>query len=141
MPMFEYMCEKCNFIFEELKNQHEDSSQTPCIKCGVSSQKIMSACAAIVNGGSTNETPDMYIGREANKRWQAYTDRQTKRRGDNKLEILESPKTSDGKYVPVMGLGDSKNRSDRKNYVNALQKHRTERKEKGIPQFNERGAF
>jgi hypothetical protein len=101
----------------------------------------MSNFAAVVAGGSPVETADMTIGREANKRWQHYHDRQSKRRGDKELKNFDLPKTRDGKYMPVMALGEKKTVEGRKEYVDALQAHRKDRAKKGIPQFNSVGAF
>ena len=142
MPLYEYKCDHCGFVFEELKTYKEAGATTSCIDCGSQAQKIVSSCATVIAGGSTNESADMNIGREANKRWERYSDLQSTRRGNNKLEVLTNiPKTKEGSYTPVMGLGDQSEKEKRKDYVGALQQHRKERIEKGIPQFDKRGAF
>jgi putative FmdB family regulatory protein len=141
MPLYEFQCEKCGLKFEELKNQNEKSDVIPCISCGADSDRLMSSFAPVVAGGSPNETADMSIGRVANQKWQNYHDRQTKRRGNKALKSFDLPKAKDGKFMPVMALGDKKTVEGRKEYVGALQSHREERSKKGVKQFKESGAF
>ena len=70
MPIYEYKCKTCGHLFEELVSSKEDKPTLPCRKCSNEAEKKMSTFASVVAGGSTNESPDMIIGREANKRWQ-----------------------------------------------------------------------
>jgi hypothetical protein len=92
-------------------------------------------------GGTGTEPVDLTIGREADKRWQMHYDAQSKRRGEKELKVVDLPKTEDGKYMPVMGLGDKVQKEKRQEYTVALQKHRQERVKKGQEQFTEAGAF
>jgi putative FmdB family regulatory protein len=139
--IYEYQCGTCGLKFEELMNTREGSEVIPCRSCGSNSSRIFSSFASAIAGGSGNESVDMRIGREANKRWQGYHDRQSKRRGNNELKNFDLPKTKDGKFMPVMGLGNKKEVADRHDYVGALQEHRKERAAKGLSQFAEKGAF
>jgi putative FmdB family regulatory protein len=141
MPIYEYQCKSCGLKFEELKSAKEESTIIPCRSCGSPSERAFSVFASSITGGSLNESVDMKIGREANRRWQGYHDRQLKRRGNNELKNFELPKTGDGKYMPIMGLGNKKEVADRHEYVGALQEHRKERVAKGLSQFAEKGAF
>jgi putative FmdB family regulatory protein len=141
MALYEYVCETCGLKFEELKSSKEEASITPCRKCSGVANRQMSSFSAVIAGGTPVETADMTIGREADKRWQHYHDRQSKRRGDKELKTFDLPKTKDGKYMPVMALGEKKTVEGRKDYVSALQAHRKERAEKGISQFSSAGAF
>lgn len=139
MPLFEYKCSDCGLLFEELKVH--GTEHLPCRKCGGDALKQVSSFSSVMSGGSSNETVDMTIGRAANEKWQRYHDRQSKRRGDRKLENVSVPRGIDGSYQPVMALGGTEDKSKRKEYVSALQTHRKERTEKGIPQFSGPGAF
>jgi putative FmdB family regulatory protein len=142
MPIFEYKCEKCGYKFEELTVKKEDTADvTDCKNCGGKAKRQFSSFSHTVKGGSFNESVDMSIGREANNRWQSYYDKQSKRHGDKKPEPVELPKTKDGKYMPIMGLGDKKEVKDRSEYVSALQDHRKQRQEKGLGQFTDKGSF
>lgn len=145
MPIFEYRCSDCNLLFDALVKQSEVSDEgsktRPCPDCNKPSPRQMSAFAPVIAGGSTNETPDMSIGREAEKRWQSHYDRQSKRRGDRKLQEVSQPKNKDGKYMPVMALGGTEERTKRTEYVSALQEHRKKREEKGLSQFSGPGEF
>jgi putative FmdB family regulatory protein len=141
MPLYEYRCSKCGLRFEELKSSKESSAVVPCQKCGKDSVRQISAFAPVVTGGSANEPVDMKIGREANKRWQRYHDNQSKRHDGKELKNFELPKAKDGKFMPVMGLGEKKEIKNRQEYVSALQDHRKQRQEKGISQFSDKGGF
>lgn len=141
MPLYEYKCSDCGFRFEELINQKDNSEVISCKKCGSEAKKIVSRFSSVIAGGSSNETVDMTIGREANKRWTSYHERQSKRRDPKKLQSVDLPKTKEGSYQPVMALGGKEDRAQRKDYVGALQDHRKKRIEKGIPQFSGPGVF
>jgi len=140
MPLYEYRCLSCGHEFEELK-QVTGSDTTKCKKCGSESEKKMSRFAPVISGGGAAESVDMKIGREADKRWQLYSEKQGKRRGDKKIEIVDVPKTETGQYMPVMGLGSKAEREKKKEYSGALQEHRKERVSKGQTQFVGTGAF
>jgi len=140
VPLYEYRCLKCGFVFEELKTSAEGSEATNCVDCGARAEKMISSFSAIVAGGSPNETADMWIGRDADKKWQKYHDGQSKRHKD-KIKEVPLPKDKDGKYMPIMGLGGKNDRSTRQDYVGALQSHRKERTDKGRAQFDSKGGF
>jgi putative FmdB family regulatory protein len=141
MPLFEYRCDGCNLLFEELVKQNESAETKPCPSCGKVSNKQMSSFAPVIAGGGAAENIDMTIGREADKRWQTYHDRQSQRRGDKKLQDVPQPAAKDGKFMPVMALGGTEERTKRTEYVGALQDHRKKRIAKGLPQFSGPGEF
>jgi len=141
MALFEYACKSCGYEFEELRSVRNSNDLVLCKKCGAPADKKMSPFASVIVGGSSNEPVDMSIGREANRRWQLYHDRQTQRRKDKTLTTIEIPKAKDGKYMPVMALGGNKDREKRQEYSVALQDHREERIKRGRSQFNEPGPF
>lgn len=141
MALYEYVCEKCGFKFEELKSSKEASETTPCHMCAGESLRQMSTFAPVVAGGTSVEPIDMTVGREANKRWQNYHDQQSKRHEGKELKTFDLPKAKDGRFMPVMGLGDKDTVKGRKDYVGALQGHRKERTKKGLSQFSEAGSF
>jgi len=141
MPLYEYKCSECNLVFEELVKSAEGSESMPCVKCGKNAVRQISAVASSVKNGSPNETVDVTIGRAAERRWQDYYDRQSKRRGSKNLERFPQPQSNDGKYMPVMALGGKDEKKKRGEFVEALQEHRRKRVEKGIPQFSGPGEF
>jgi len=141
MPIFEYRCSSCNLLFDVLVKQNENAETKPCPTCKKDSPKQMSAFAPVIAGGSSNETPDLTIGRAANSRWQAHHDKQSKRRGDKPLQQVSLPQAKDGKFMPVMALGGTEERTKRTEYVDALQEHRKKRIEKGLSQFSGPGEF
>jgi putative FmdB family regulatory protein len=141
MALFEFVCKSCGCEFEELITNKSENNVLPCKKCGKDAEKKLSRFSAVIAGGTSNEPVDMTIGREADKRWQMHTDKQSERQKGKTLQTFELPKTEDGKYMPVMGLGDKVEKEKRKEYTVALQDHRQERAKKNQPQFTEAGAF
>lgn len=142
MPIFEYLCENCGCEFEELINIKDNGERAVCKKCGSEAKRKISRFSSVIAGGTPNESVDMTIGREAEKRWQMHFDKQSERRKNKKLKVFDNlPKAQDGKYMPVMGLGDKVEREKRQEYSMALQEHRQEREKKGLPQFSEAGPF
>jgi len=131
MPIFEYVCGSCSCEFEELKTA-KDTEPVACKNCGAPAERKMSRFASVVAGGSSNEPIDMTVGRAANERWQMYHDRRTKRRGDLPLTPIDVPMVN-GKYQPVMALGDGKDRETRKEFVTALREENSKRAEKVQP--------
>ena len=141
MPLFEYKCEGCGLRFEELVNRKDSKDSIECKKCGAEAKKVISRFSSVIPGGSSTEPVDMTIGREANKRWQSYHDRQSKRREPFKMQTFDLPRGKDGKSQPIMKMGDAGHVKQRTEFVGALQEHRQKRKEKGIPQFSGPGEF
>jgi putative FmdB family regulatory protein len=131
MPIFEYVCGSCSCEFEELKTA-KDTAPVVCKNCGAQAERKMSRFASVVAGGSSNEPIDMTVGRAANDRWQMYHDRRNKRRGDLPLTPIDVPMVN-GKYQPVMALGDGKDRETRKEFVTALREENSKRAEKVQP--------
>jgi len=142
MPILEYECGKCGKKFEVLKNTSEVIGDiTECMHCGGEAKKLLSAFAHKVSGGSINESVDMTIGREAEDRWSKYHEKQAKRRKKLQDIPVDQPKTKDGKFMPIMALGNKKEKTQRRDYASALQEHRTDRKKKGQGQFDGPGVF
>lgn len=139
MPLYEYECTSCGCEFEELVGL-KSVDTVKCKKCGAETKRKMSSFAPVVAGGSPVETVDMSIGREADKRWQLYNDKQSKRHNGKELKTVDVPKTGNT-FLPVMGLGNKNEKKKRTEYVGALQKHREVRKKRGQAQFNENGSF
>ena len=139
MPLYEYKCESCNFEFEELVINKEGSLLIKCRRCGAGAKRKMSSFSSVVKG-SFHESVDMKIGKEADKRWQMYHDRQKVRRSDKNLEKIELPKKGNY-YEPVMALGSKEEIKKRNEFSLSLQKHRQERVKRGRNQFNETGSF
>ena len=138
MPLYEYVCNLCQYEFEELITGKETVT---CKKCGGPVEQKMSSFSSVIEGGSDNESVDMKIGREAEHRWKMHHDIQSKRRKDKKLELLKVPKTKKGQFMPAMALGNKEDKKKRKEYSSALKEHRKERISKGQPQFTGAGSF
>lgn len=136
MPLHEYKCKKCGFEFEELVSTED--AKIVCWKCGGEVDQRMSAFSSVVEG---SESVDVRIGKEAEKRWEIHKNRQDERRSGKDFQPVVTPKTADGKYMPVMALGTKKEREKRGEYATALQEHREERTKRGQKQFSEVGPF
>ena len=66
MPIYEYKCEKCDHIFEELLSI--DSKNPECPNCKSKTKRLFSNFLGVVKG-STNRTLDCVIGEDAEKKW------------------------------------------------------------------------
>ena len=156
MPLYEFKCTECGHEFEELTTYEQRDVIRSCKVCGRDSQRKAASLFGVhsdLNPRSdtivTNKEIDKVVGKESERRWESYDDkwksryeaRQQKRRKGKTPEVLNIPKDSDGKYSPIMHLGDNKERSLRKEYSEALQEHRADRIKKGIPQFDTSGSI
>jgi len=137
MPLREYKCKKCGYEFEDLVN---DNDVVFCKKCNGEVDLRMSAFSSVIEGGTSNESVDMKIGREANRRWEMYHDRQSRRHKlvGKKPKPLSFPK---GGLAPAMAVGTSKDKEKRSEYSTALNEHRKNRIKEGQRQFSESGPF
>lgn len=156
MPLYEFKCLDCGHEFEDLSSYADRDAEKNCKLCGGKSERKAASTFGIhsdLNPRSdtivTNKEIDKVVGKASEKRWEGYDQkwksryeaRQQRRRKGKEPGQLNIPKDSDGKYSPIMHLGDKKQRSLRKEYSEALQEHRAERKKKGIPQFESSGAI
>lgn len=140
MPLHEYKCKKCNYEFEELVSDNDDL--VICKKCGSEVEIRMSVFSSVTEGGSVNESADMKIGREADRRWQMHQDRQSRRHKlvGKKPEPIKIPVVK-GKSMPAMVVGTKEDKNKREEFSTALNEHRKKRIKRGQPQFLEAGPF
>lgn len=156
MPIYEYKCSGCGHEFEDLVSFDKRDENKSCRICGSESTRKEASRFGI----STTLDPkkdtiyspkeiDKVVGSDADRKWQSYNDRYQKRlserqrirRKGQEPKVVDVPKNSDGTYSPVTVLGDKKERSLRKEYSEALQVHREERRKKGLKQFDGPGAI
>ena len=63
MPIYEYKCEKCGNLFEELTLSSNSKQSVPCPKCSGSSKRQVSGFTAINKNNSSNcQMPDGSCG-------------------------------------------------------------------------------
>ncbi|HWO93481.1 MAG TPA: zinc ribbon domain-containing protein [Dehalococcoidia bacterium] len=73
MPVYEYYCESCNGIFEELRPMREASDPVPCPECFRDAKRIMptSFAAFTFRDGYPRRIPDKgtyyHLGKEVSK--------------------------------------------------------------------------
>jgi putative FmdB family regulatory protein len=73
MPIYEYFCEHCNGIFEELRSMRESSEPAPCPVCDREAPRIMptSFAAFTFRDGIARRIPDRgtywHLGKEVQK--------------------------------------------------------------------------
>lgn len=121
MPTYEYLCERCEVIFEELLLSKQEivkySKEHPCKTCGEMCQRVPSATnfqfKGIAEGDPTRRgnsgvhdldypSLDKAIGRSANRKWKEFRarkqerDRVRKESGSNALAI-----GPDGRAMPL----------------------------------------
>jgi putative FmdB family regulatory protein len=154
MPLYEYKCENCGLEFEEITS-YEKRDLIKCKICNGNTIRKISTFGINIDINPKKDTVytskeiDKVVGKESEKKWQSYNEkwkerykkRQEKRWKGKVPEIINIPKDSDGKYSPIMHLGNKKEIELRKEYSEALKEHRKERMKKGISQFDGPGAI
>jgi hypothetical protein len=143
-------------VFEELVSYDKRDSGVSCSLCKGESTRSPAEEFGIKTSidpkTETVYTPkeiDKVVGEKSEKKWesydtrwsQRYKERQQKRWNGATPSEVNIPKDSDGKYSPLMHLGDSEQRRARSEFSEALQNHREERSKKGLSQFDGPGAI
>jgi len=150
MPIYEYTCPTCNLMFEEISSIADRYKGVSCNSCGaVANPNVLNTFGVISKSSegtiaySTNEV-DRVIGRKAEEKWLGYNDkwkdryrkRQEARREGKEIKDIPMDRESDGKFAPLLNLGSKQERDSRREYSESLQKHREDRKQKGLGQFD-----
>src|SRR6478736_5313710 len=79
MPTYDYICEDCNFKFEEsFKKLEESDKPSPCPKCKKPAPRGVSA-PYVARAGSSRDSADMKIGAAAEKRWEGIHSRRAQK--------------------------------------------------------------
>lgn len=156
MPLYVYECKACGHVFEDLVKYLDKDNVQNCKICGEEATRQAATTFGVhtkINPRKdtvlTNKEIDKVVGADAEKKWmkfderwhKKYEARQKKRWGDKTPEPVSIPKDSDGKYSPIMHLGDKKDREARREFSVALKEHREERKKKGLAQFDGPGVI
>jgi rubredoxin len=143
-------------VFEDLAPYEKRDEDRKCKLCGSLAKRNVAELFGIKTTldprRDTIVTPkeiDKVVGEKAEKKWEGYderwraryADRQKKRWGNKEPGVVNIPRDNDGKFTPIMHLGDKNQKAVRKEFVSALQEHRAERKQKGIPQFEAPGSI
>lgn len=155
MPIYTYRCEKCGYIFEDLVSFEKKDEVKICELC--KSNAVRNAAETfgvhtVLNARTdtiySSKEIDKVVGKDAekkrgyNEQWhKIYAERQKKRWKGTEPAPVNIPRDADGKFTPLMHLGDNKQRALRKEYSEALQEHRKERESKGIKQFDAPGSI
>ncbi len=50
MPIYEYKCSKCDYVFELLEATYNDVKEKKCVKCGSTAERIMSLTSFQLKG-------------------------------------------------------------------------------------------
>ncbi len=155
MPIYEYTCPSCKLQFEELLKLSERGKSIPCKSCGsVAEPSVISTFGVIskASNGSiaySNNEIDRVVGQKSEDKWNGYNDKwkdryskkQTERRDGKEITEVTMERESDGKFAPLLNLGNKAEKSKRRDYSQALQKHREIRKSKGLGQFDGSGPL
>jgi putative FmdB family regulatory protein len=137
MPLFEYKCDSCGREFEDLGSAEKKDDKRPCPSC--SSEKVIRKIStfgiqtSLTPGKDTIYSPkeiDKVVGSASDKGWEAYNDkatknhksRQDKRRAGKDIKEVVINKGADGTVRPFEHLGDSKERTFRKEYSKEYKK-------------------
>jgi len=156
MPMYTYQCDQCGFVFEDLVSFDEKDTDITCSLCaGKAVRNAVETFGIHTTLNSRTDTIyspkeiDKVVGAESERKWAGYDERWRKKyeaqqqarwKGKQPTPV-NIPKDADGKYSPLMHLGDPKERDVRKGFSKVLQEHRADRKSKGLDQFDGPGAI
>ena len=129
MPLYEFKCVECGHEFEDLTKYEDRDNDRVCKLCGASSLRK----AASVFGVHSDLNPkrdtivspkeiDKVVGKLASEKWEGYDKRwsdrykarQEKRWKGKTPEPINIPKEADGKYSPLLHLGDKKRKKFKK---------------------------
>jgi putative FmdB family regulatory protein len=88
MPMYEYACDKCELVHEELRSVNSMNDPFSCSECGEDCRKIISRPAGFRFGGADGKAHDMTL---AKKRKDAYwkSDQGKDELGAQKLKLVK----------------------------------------------------
>lgn len=155
MAIYTFKCTSCGLEFEDFSKISDRLNSKPCKVCGAESARTMSNSFGVLtseSSGSTLYSPneiDRSMGKKAEQKWEGYNESwkarynkaQADRREGKELKEIPMQKESDGKYSPLLNLGDKKEQQKRREYSEILQQHRSERKKKGLGQFDGPGVI
>jgi len=77
MPIYEFICKKCEYTFEELLSIHEKWPKCP--KCNSNLDKLLSDFCGIVKG-SEHRSIDCIVGEDSEKKWEGMHKRKENRK-------------------------------------------------------------
>jgi putative FmdB family regulatory protein len=79
MPTYDYQCQECGTYHEIICSISSREDEVECPRChGVAEQVILSA-PGVMTGNMSNQTQDVAIGRDADRRWNGIHDRKAMR--------------------------------------------------------------
>jgi putative FmdB family regulatory protein len=98
MPLYEYYCQSCHGIFEEIRQMREASDPAPCPECGREAPRMMSTFSAFtMREGYPRRIPDKgtywHMGKEVKKR-------------AKRMKGYEHPELAKPKPTPHPGRGE-----------------------------------
>lgn len=86
MPIYEYRCESCDNVFEEIHQHADDIMEEPCPKCGKEAHRMISNTTFVLKGGG------WYVTEYGNKKKVDSTSGAAKETASSEAKA-ESPKT------------------------------------------------
>jgi len=116
MPIYEYYCEKCNYLFEQLLNSSEKEEYKdgyPCPQCGKIATKLISKSNFVFKSDTPGNSGvhdldypsvDKAVGRSANRKWKEIHKQQEARdkvRKETGKQALSTVSIAENKYKPA----------------------------------------
>lgn len=105
MPLYEYYCQDCHGVFEEIRQMRDASDPSPCPECGREAPRTMSTFAAFtMRDGYPRRIPDKgtywHMGKEVKQR-------------AKRMKGYEHPELAKPKPKPRPGKGEVAARQER----------------------------
>lgn len=155
MPIYEYTCPSCKLEFEELSTFSDREKGKLCKSCGTLAEPSVVSTFGVISKASdgsiaySNDEVDRVVGQKSEDKWNSYNDKwkdryskkQTKRRDGKEIKEVTMEREADGKFAPLLNLGNKEEKGKRRDFSQALQNHREMRKSKGLSQFDGPGPL
>jgi len=110
MPIYEFICSKCQLKFEKTYSRTNDLKKEECPNCYAESDRVVSMSNfRFAESKAIPKEIDKKVGKDAEKRWLEYEDR--KKVKDKIREDSGTPRLSrnpDGSYEPFSMVKDNK---------------------------------
>ena len=114
MPIYEFICSKCELKFEKIYSKINDTKKEPCPMCNSESNKVVS----MVNHRFADPTSipkelDKKVGKDSEKRWLEYEERQKiKNQVRQEAGTQKLSRDPDGNYAPFAMTKDGQKVSE-----------------------------
>ena len=122
MPVYEFICKECGIRFDDYFPRIQEKYEANCPECGkLAERQEVHSFGFSFKGGTEAESIDMTVGRDAEKRWSQYHQRQ-EQKNKTKKESGFVARDPDGNYSPATETQVVNRAADRDYYKESYKK-------------------